>query len=225
MDRPILFSTDLVRPTIEEVKTLTSRLRGLDLVKNNPDDWLYLGSSVGMGRNLLVIDGRQEACFYNPKIGEEWSVFCPYGAPGGQLWVRETFMPLTVGYGYKADGLIRTGKIPGTNTYYQPRLTWKPSIHMPRVASRIILELTDIWVERVQDLTPENALREGVARKIEDGKEVYRHYLKDKWGPSPVHSFETLWVKINGRESWDKNPWVWRLSFKLLKCTTPWRTI
>lgn len=228
MLRPILFSTDLVRPAIEGRKTLTSRLRGLDYVNEKPGDWRYIGSSIGIGREPLIIEGRQEACFYNPETTEEWSIMCPYGAPGEKLWVRETWMPLTNGYAYKADGLIRTGKNPQTGEYYQPRLTWKPSIHMPFKAHRVQLELTGVGVERLQVLTEKDAQREGVTRGIfREGPNTSKgqFQLETKCKGSPIGTyydgFKFTWFTLNGRPSWDLNPWVWRLYFKLLNCTTP----
>lgn len=224
MDRPILFSTPLVRPTIDGYKTVTRRLRGLKVINEIPGEWVYIGGAANMGRDLEIIDGKQEANFYNTSTGAEERILCPYGAPGDTLWVRETFVPLTNGYGYKADGLIRCGKIPGTKEYYQPRMTWKPGIHMTRKASRITLELLKVDVQRAHDITEEEAKLEGVQR----GK--FGDYVRNE--PTLVQctdgqygtfydGFKYTWMTLNGRESWEKNPWVWRLHFKLLKCTTP----
>jgi hypothetical protein len=228
MDRPILFSTPLVRPTIDGYKTVTRRLRDLKVINENPGEWVYIGGAANMGRDLEIIDGKQEANFYNTSTGAEERILCPYGAPGDTLWVRETFVPLTNGYGYKADGLIRCGKIPGTNSYYQPRMRWVPSIHMPRKASRIDLELLKIGVERAHDITEEQAKMEGVERGfLRDGpnteKGEFQLELTCKGNPIGVYrdGFIYTWMTLNGRESWEKNPWVWRLHFKLLKCTTP----
>lgn len=219
MDRPILISTPLVRPTIEGRKTVTRRVAGLDEVNVGPGfyELMYV-------KNL---EGFAFAAFKGPN-GKQVGIKCPYGGPGTTLWVRETWLPLTIGYGYKADGLIRTGKIPGTNKYYQPRMTWKPSIHMPRKASRITLELLKVDVERAHDITEEDAKLEGVDRGIlRDGpnteKGQFHLEMTCKGGPIGTYrdGFIFTWMTLNGRESWEKNPWVWRLFFKLLKCTTP----
>ena len=104
---------------------------------------------------------------------------------------------------------------------------WKPSIFMPKAACRIFLEVTDVRVERVQDISEADTIAEGIEDfwKDCDGKiGAYRNYLatkveikKDHWAhvaDSAKHSFETLWQSINGRKSWDANPWVWVYSFK-----------
>lgn len=228
MDRPILISTPLVRPTIEGLKTVTRRLAGLHHVNKVPNQWVYIGGSANMGREPLIIDGKQEANFYNTNTAEEYQVLCPYGSPGTTLWVRETWLPLTIGYGYKADNMIRTGRIPGKKEYYQPRMTWKPSIHMPRTASRISLELLKVSIERAHDITEADAKLEGVERGIlRDGPNTEKGQFHLEMGckGSPVGNYRDgfifTWMTLNGRHSWEKNPWVWRLFFNLLKCTTP----
>lgn len=219
MDRPILISTPLVRPTIEGRKTVTRRLAGLDQVNENPDQW----ELAGIGE--LMMTGSTSATFFNWLDPDaEVEIVCPYGKRGDQLWVRETFVPLTNGYGYKADGLIRCGKIPGTNKYYEPRMSWKPSIHMPRKASRIDLELLTVSIERAHDIDEEDAEREGVERgTFGDSDTIGPHLIQASDGTLGTYrdGFKYTWINLNGRESWEKNPWVWRLFFKLLKCTTP----
>lgn len=99
---------------------------------------------------------------------------------------------------------------------------FKPSIHMPKEAARIWLQVEDVRVERLHDISENDAINEGIDRRLEPSAPNgihYKHYLKDKWGPSPKHSFETLWHSINGKESWDNNPWVWVISFKVLSTT------
>ena len=130
---------------------------------------------------------------------------CPYGAPGDRLWVRETFAHLThndtgegEGYIYRADG-------------WDDDVKWKPSIFMPRWASRITLEITDVRVERLQDITNGDAITEGVWT-ISPNKG--RDYMDGGSTICPCGLFRSLWEKINGRESWDNNPWVWVIEFR-----------
>jgi len=127
---------------------------------------------------------------------------CPYGQPGDQLWVRETFKTVekpirdsgsgaimaydTPEYIYKAD------KLP----HIQKLIKWKPSIFMPREASRITLEITDIRVEKLHNITEEDAIAEG---------------FKD------ITAFGMKWVMLNGGPSWEGNPWVWVIKFKRIK--------
>lgn len=133
---------------------------------------------------------------------------CPYGQPGDVLWVRESFYPATnTPFIYKADGWV------GDNT-------WKPSIHMPKDAARIWLKLTDVKVERLQDIAEADAIAEGIEIIDQEGQKVYRRY--DGYytvTPSAYVSYWSLWASINGEESWLANPWVWVLSFEVLSTT------
>lgn len=153
---------------------------------------------------------------------------CRYGGPGDRLWVRETFE--------KIEGQTR----PWIETDYRATYThgyrlgdhlglkkrWTPAIHMPRAACRIVLELTDVRVERLQDISEADAIAEGIERG-EDFPGWYRGSLK---GDSPTLqqcgrdfkiptafpklAYRALWESINGADSWDANPWVWVLTFK-----------
>lgn len=130
---------------------------------------------------------------------EDLIASCPYGIPGDRLWVRETFR--TVGGGhpiYRADD-NRIG------------VRWKPAIHMRRVYSRILLEITDVRVERLQDITEDGAKLEGAKPSFLDGNDIVSVV------PFYRDGFMHLWNDINGPGSWDANPWVWCVSFKRLK--------
>jgi len=141
--------------------------------------------------------------------GESIAKFCPYGEPGDTLWVRETFSHngLSSMNGgqlfYKANE--QYGKYTG--------IIWKPSIHMPRAAARIFLRITDIRIERLNDISEEDAIAEGIA--IEDDGHMCWHYgYKDFRFILPEESFESLWESISGKDSWESNPWVWVISFE-----------
>ena len=144
---------------------------------------------------------------------------CPYGQPGDRLWVREAFhgyhwdQPRAV---YRADGecqRVRT-KI---ESYEVGR--WTPSIHMPRWASRILLEITAIRVERLHEISEADAQAEGVERVVVgSGWRRYCDPDSEEVGVPPCgdarRSFRSLWKYINGAESWSANPWVWVVEFK-----------
>jgi len=134
-------------------------------------------------------------------------VKCPYGRPGDKLWVRETFGYCTKSGGhylYKADG-------EGFSTCHVEGGKWKPSIFMPRVASRITLNVLDIRVERVQDITGADVLSEGV----DNGKS--NPTMGVRWENMQRMAFSDLWDSINaGRGfSWESNPWIWAVKFDL----------
>jgi hypothetical protein len=149
---------------------------------------------------------------------DHWLDFCPYGKPGARLWVREAHQiwsrPMSHDsiVCYRADNSTRVVKsggcvqIPnGTVTLGSPLSEferedgrWRPSIHMPRAACRLVLEVTETRVERVQDILEADAHREGVP--LVNG--------------SYVRGFVDIWHSINGAKSWDANPWVWVVGFK-----------
>jgi hypothetical protein len=127
---------------------------------------------------------------------------CPYGQPGDLLYVRESFATA----GWKAE-TVYMADYPG-----DPKgMGWTPSIHMPLWASRITLEITDIRVERLQDISEGDAIAEGVGE----------HWICSDSMPchsglnyNPLSRFKDLWQSINGPESWDANPWVWAVEFR-----------
>lgn len=217
-ERPIIFSTPMVIATRGGQKYITRRTKGLEEINDRPGDWqlTHTTTATRVGGDAFFI-----AIFRDG--GEERVVHCPYGKTDDILWVRETWqksglaemadaagMSQQVGdrYIYKADK---------KNEGYQ----WKPSIHMPKAACRLKLQIVSIGVERLHDITEEDAIREGVEKMIFlNGEHVgWRNYGKpDKLKPFlnkqfARQSFESLWQSINGKESWDINPWVWRIEF------------
>lgn len=153
---------------------------------------------------------------------------CPYGVPGDRLWCRETWAttvdPRSRGcVVYRADGTAvlqlcaddgegdpvgisdPTSIAPG----FEVR-RWTPSIFMPRWASRITLEVTEVRVQRLWDITDEDATEEGVTPQLQDIED-------DAWTETPRQAFARLWRDINGDGSWDANPWVWAIGFTVLR--------
>ncbi len=125
---------------------------------------------------------------------------CPYGKIGDLLWVRETFWEVDGYYFYRADGRDDFER-------------WKPSIHMPKIASRITLEIADIRVERVQDIyAKKDILAEGITdRMAQEATKTERD-----WPDAHAAAFANLWDSINAKRgySWDSNPWCWVVDFK-----------
>jgi hypothetical protein len=100
-------------------------------------------------------------------------------------------------------------------------MKWKPSIFMPKKKCRIFLEITDVRVERLQDISEEDAIAEGIKKTWinDDIKQCrFKNYINDgKGSKSPIDSFNSLWVSINGKDSWKANPWVWVYEFKVVE--------
>jgi hypothetical protein len=157
-------------------------------------------------KRLEVRDGMPEP---------EWASLlkcCPYGQPGDRLWVRETFNRTNPG-GNDGHYFFRA-----TEANEFPDAIWKPSIHMPRWASRITLEVTGVRVDRLQDISESDAVAEGCAKNHNGYYWGAPHPVSGlKQMASAVGAYRDLWESINGPGSWDLNPWVWCVSFKVVK--------
>jgi hypothetical protein len=134
--------------------------------------------------------------------GTEHPIACPYGQPGDRLWVREAWAQINVAQA-PGESWVVYRECDNRTDYGGP---WKPSIHMRRRDSRILLEVTDVRVELLQDISEEQAEAEGVGflRHAPDADETL----------TAAQLFECLWSSINGDESWIGNPWVWVVEFK-----------
>lgn len=200
-ERPILFSGQMVRAILEGRKTQTRRVAKIGDGSHVEDEDIPAAYEDG-SRDPWIMD-------FQTKHYPQWvKRHCPYGKPGDRLWVRETWAdtgwPLTgPAIAYRAD--------PDHADHDMPR--WRPSIHMPRWASRITLEVVSVRVERLQEISEEDAKAEG----INNAGEQWECYCCGGTKSTARGSFETLWESINGPESWDANPWVWVVEFKRIK--------
>ena len=206
-DRPILFNGPMVRAILEGRKTVTRR--PVKATKTHADGFMMLDHGKGWRPYNAFGD------FASDHEGMEYPIACPYGKLGDRLWVRETcfindYREASVPEQERADCDIhyRADGIPDFEGE-EELIRWRPSIHMPRWASRILLEVTDVRVERLQDITEEQALAEGIKKHSDGGYHVEdgKHY-----SDSPVESFACLWSSVGG--NWDANPWVWVVEFK-----------
>ncbi|MFP2963358.1 hypothetical protein ACLEPN_37800 [Myxococcus sp. 1LA] len=203
-ERPMLFSGPMVSALLDGRKTVTRRL-----VKPHH-----------LGGTLDVVD------VLNAGNAERAQVHCPYGAPGDRLWVKETWALEDCGPDgervvWRADRAAawRTNlaDVYYLASNYEPS-RWRPSIHMTRWASRLTLEVVSIRAERLHDITEADAQAEGVERHpTENG---WRNYEPEPafeavtYHATARESFASLWRSINGPQSWDDNPWVWRVEFR-----------
>jgi len=183
-ERPILFSGPMVRAILEGRKTMTRRI-----VKHPP------------------FESNDEGLLTEWAIG---NIKCPYGQPGDRLWVRETWINYPLAGHDGCSGPIYRADVDLNDKCASGHGGWKPSIFMPRWASRINLEITDIKVERLREISEEDAKNEGVEcnyvghMPASDNMGMYRFWFKD------------LWDHINKKRGygWDVNPYVWVVSFK-----------
>lgn len=211
--RPILFSTPMVQAILCGRKTQTRRiaLRGFDEANpNHPPHSPFLRRD-GYWQWLT---GRADVAY------EHNSKKCPYGIPGDVLWVRETWFnnaafgaPL---YVYRADGEF-DDQFPRHKEGGVGPFKWKPSIFMPREACRIKLLIKDVRIERLQDISEEDAKAEGIYSEWDGSAYWYKNYESNLLiRQNPKKSFQSLWQSINGPESWNENPWVWVVEFETI---------
>ncbi|MGN9648178.1 hypothetical protein [Klebsiella michiganensis] len=230
-ERGMIFNGEMVRAILDGRKTQTRRI----MAPQPADD-----IERGIFPNPEAIGWKSSL---RHKHGSTTAHFCPYGKPGDRIWVRETWgvvsheldedgriqpwtpdrpataiheMPFGNGYYsghaiYAADGDFTWGDDDG---YEDGRSCWKPSIHMPKAASRILLEITDVRVERLNAISEEDARAEGI---IDGG--CLNCGEPEPCGcanpdPDATDAFAYLWQSIYGQENWNANPWVWVIEFK-----------
>jgi hypothetical protein len=201
-ERPILFSAPMVRAILAGTKTQTRRV-----FKPERMTW----AADGRYQTHSMRSGRMVETGSGPFHPNDWLHYCPYGAPGDRLWVRETWQHIDGGPIYDAAGGVMDSHDPETiyradhpNRYGR----WRPSIHMPRWASRIDLEVTGVRVERLQDISEVDAIAEGAPPVL----------VPPDGGSMPhAEGFRDLWESINGDRSWAENPFVWVIEFKRIK--------
>ena len=205
-ERPILFSSPMVRAILDGRKTQTRRV-----VKPQPESghdgepyWHVGGYRAWQFRGIA-----------DPlRMGTNNPLVCPYGQPGDRLWVRETMDVSYQGSAYYAADGAQIGDRDELgdlcerygHPYFFNELKGIPSIHMPRWASRITLEVTGVRVERLQDISEKDSKAEGALKQRLDDLEPPTHW----------RGFKGVWESINGPGSWDANPWVWVVEFRRL---------
>lgn len=205
-ERPILFNAAMVRALLNGHKTQARRVMKPQ-PEPTPDDY------PGPKGHWWPSNAVQSMVHIENQVqnGEEWSGFaaeiCPYGRKGDRVWVREAHYingmicpeepcPPVI---YRADPLpCWEGE--------EHEIRWRPSIHMPRWASRITLEIVSVRVEQLQDISNEDAVAEGIGTPLD-----IRYAALDEFKP--------LWESINGAGSWAANPWVWVIEFKRLEAS------
>ncbi|HCR3978391.1 TPA: morphogenetic protein [Citrobacter koseri] len=216
-ERGMIFNDEMVRALLDGRKTQTRRI-----MKNQPagdyPDTPALVRNVGPGFQWYGSYG--ESSIFN----------CPFGAVGDRIWVRETFQGPLVSEELFEEYLAHSEKFEtpqyceyaadgGAKPEYcdlndNLRHGWRPSIHMPRWASRITLEITSVRVERLNDISQEDAQAEGIIDGgcLNCGEPEPCGCVNPQ--PDATDAFAYLWQSIYGQENWDANPWVWVIEFR-----------
>jgi len=209
-ERPIIFNADMVRAVLDGRKSQSRRI-----MRVQPD-------SAGFESRFIIESTKRSeigkwcwaepGVFVNPRRSALFS--CPFGEIGDRLWVRETFRvhsratdvaTLVYKASEQQSWTQQTHRVP-IEKCHKPAVVdkWTPSIHMPRWASRITLEITGVRVERLRDLSEEDAKSEGVMPPAGCVLPGWEHRI----------NFRSLWMGIYGADNWEANPWVWVIEFK-----------
>lgn len=238
-ERPILFNAEMVQAILSGRKTQTRRI-----IKDKTLKGFEIGEQ--LGECFSINEPRSKSCSYIKS-------FCPFGKIGDHLWIRETFiqgydMTLLVDEGDDVNAVSIIYKADGKELYRECTKeiaenwgewscdgdgdpVFKPSIHMPRWASRILLEITNIQVERLNDISEADAIAEGVEPvsvpdyvPVDGGytkanRAMWKGYQKNEraYRDTAKDSFMSLWQSVYGADSWVANPWVWVVEFKVIE--------
>ncbi|HBY0080846.1 TPA: hypothetical protein MIM91_22720 [Klebsiella pneumoniae] len=228
-ERGMIFNAEMVRAILDGRKTQTRRI-----MKAQPsEDFTPMN---------MALEADYKARWYTPGIvdkdgylqpagkevfgvaNENEGYSCPFGAVGDRIWVRETWARYNIDQ--DSHDMAYRATIPED---WPESGRWRPSIHMPRWASRITLEITDVRVERLNAISEQDAQSEGVHTEVWDQTVVARNYAAideffQFWSEDMPHyvemnqlyrsSFRSLWESIYGAENWQANPWVWVIEFK-----------
>lgn len=231
---PILMNGAMVRATLAGDKTQTRRI-----MKPQPpeecsihfmlgdESWMPESERTPLRHHFEAWGGPLYKSRPEGHLCGSHTVRSPYGCPGDRLWVRETCKAEELddgsdGVRYLADDTfahIRAGAEEAEAWhklfhYRSQQGAVVPSIHMPRWASRIMLEITGVRVERLQDISEDDALAEGI--DAEAGRNTLS-FVGMREISGPVAEFSVLWESINGPGSWDANPWVWVVEFRRIE--------
>lgn len=213
-EKPILFSTPMVRAILDGRKTMTRRI-----CKDANDYCEPLNSFIDNEKRTYAVQN------YGDLAHTDYVSQCEVRMPicvGDRLWVRETWADLRgMGFGndpytdnpfnfaYKAD--IKPGS-DSDRARIDYGVKWRPSIHMPKAAARIWLEVVSVKVERLQEISDEDRLKEGIRVTAPKAEDLLNDYKTAEMGK---HAFIDLWDSINVKSGydWDANPWVWVIEF------------
>ena len=246
--RPILFNGAMVRALLDGSKTQTRRLfkvHGWTTEQMSKYEFVDVLQASETGELTLRQPATEAYAGFKLSANAKYPAYfkCPFGTIGGQLWVRENFQPFL---NEDCDGDMRLANWKTGENYHcsypandgiHEFLDWddnlrssvKPSIHMPRWASRITLEITSVRIERLNDISKKDAAAEGFTKISKDDGKTWKYGIPDRdglpgtddsgwpwrdWEQDPRNAFKKLWESINGDGSWDANPWLWVIEFK-----------
>lgn len=212
IERGMIFNGEMVRAILDGRKTQTRRIvKGTEGAVKFCKEWDI------NGEEIFVVLGEKDHTGMNPVFG---ATSCPFGTVGDRIWVRETWAE--AGAGAPNLKLYRANYPAHVPPHYEnvppaDEISWTPSIHMPRAACRILLEITSVRVERLNAISEEDARAEGI---IDGG--CLNCGEPEPCGcanpePDATDAFAYMWQSIYGQENWNANPWVWVIEFKCIE--------
>lgn len=229
-ERPIVFSDEMVRAILDGRKSQTRRTTGLDDVNvaARPGAWEDVVVAPLGYMTKQSAKGKFGAMFRSfPNAVEAGAVnfcpaICPFGAPGERLWVRESivrWLPCEGRYGIRDTAFYSADCAPTKLSAWPWKRSTLPAAGCPRGLSRITLEITSVRVERLQEISEEDAVNEGIERITHIGPcraMGWRDYTGGAGFMSPIESYRTLWNQLNNKSGrrWEDNLWVWALDLK-----------
>ncbi|HDF8568035.1 TPA: hypothetical protein PEO98_002187 [Enterobacter hormaechei subsp. hoffmannii] len=223
----MIFNGEMVRAILDGKKTQTRRI-----MKVQPSDGFHPthnGYDLDLNAHWYTPGVIDKNGYLQPAKKDAFGVAdenegytCPFGAVGDRIWVRETWAEAGAGAPdlklYRAD---YPEHVPNHYENVPPAsdIRWTPSIHMPRWASRITLEITDVRIERLNGISETDAEAEGIDMEaLFDAQDCYDciadHNMTGR--PTATGAFKYLWESIYGEENWQANPWVWVIEFKVV---------
>ncbi|EQA1666853.1 hypothetical protein D9I27_19670 [Escherichia coli] len=231
-ERGMIFNGEMVRAILDGQKTQTRRI--MQVQPDTPEFGLRRIIESSIANEIGMYFWSQEDARGIKARSKQF--FCPFGDVGDRIWVRETFQGPLFDFEqmeayqydsskfkrpefcvYKADGKPAPEFFDADENLH---CCWRPSIHMPRWASRILLEITDVRVERLNSISETDAEAEGIDMEaLFDSQDCYDciagHNMTGR--PTATGAFKYLWESIYGSDSWQTNPWVWVIEFKRIE--------
>lgn len=212
-ERGMIFNAEMVRAILDGRKTQTRRImkKQPEPSKAREGDFYFPCNKM---QSMVHVSDFIPGNSMIPDAHEFFSKCCPFGEVGDRIWVRETWARYNINQDSHDMAYRAT-----TPEDWPEEGRWRPSIHMPRWASRITLEITGVRVERLQSISPNDASREGLIKLPATGR--YCLNQGDQYFGGASHDarevFSWLWESIYGAESWQSNPWVWVIEFKRIE--------
>lgn len=229
----VIFSPPMAIAAVELRKTITRRLRGLEAINEFPENWQFEWAEPRKNKWCFTNKTTVNETTLKEGTFEQVVLKCPFGVPGDLIWMRETYSPTASpvhGPVYRADfekkrspsGIKKWGweafRGDWSGWFYGK---WTPAIHMQRKHCRFVAELVEVRIERLHEITEEEAKAEGVGRAWTDGVSFWQpeNQTERQVGDYATFKigFQCIWVHLHGQESYRRNPWVWVLKFKKVK--------